>query len=365
MGRGERGVHRPQRLRAAAGKIDRHLLATHGDGGMDADGRVSDAVVVEEILECVVPIRDAADHRPHGALGPVQDLRAARDHRRGAEARGQLAQVALAHGERGDLRLEVAPEDLRLAHVLPHHRQQVGVQHAAPAKLQRRQAQPFLEDLGRGRGIGARRHAAHVEMVAERADDGDALPLREDRAEGQDVGNVLAAAIGIVGDDDIAFLPLCQRQVVAHHGQQPGAHRVQVLRDAGGLRDVVAVAVEDGGGIVQQFPHHGGAAGAPDRHVHLGGGGGQAVAQDLQFDRTEHDRHASCFRAISVPSGPGAQRQPGAMKAVVYSSSISAGPSTGAATCSRWCTAASCQRPPRKIRRASGLRSAPRPGPVS
>ena len=287
---------------------------------MDADRLRVDAVIVEEILEIVFPVRDAADHGAHGALRPVEDAGAGLGQCRGADAVGELADVRLPHRQRGQLRLQVAPEHVGPADVLLHHRQQVVIEGARLDQLQRRDAQPLLEDLGRRRGIGAGRHAAHVEMMAERADDGDAAPLGEDRAEGQDVGDVLAAAIGIVGDDDIAILPALQRQVVAQHGAQARAHRVQVLRDARRLRDIVAMRVEDRRGIIQQLAHDGGAAGAPDGDIHLGGGGGQGVAQDFQRDRVEMGAHAARAsvrpalwrRAISVWSGPGAQCQPSA-----------------------------------------------------
>ena len=48
-----------------------------------------------------------------------------------------------------------------------------------------RDAQPFLEHLGRRGGIGTGRHAAHVDVVAQRADIGDAPALMLHRLEGQ------------------------------------------------------------------------------------------------------------------------------------------------------------------------------------
>ena len=86
-------------------------------------------------------------------------------------------------------------------------RQDVLVEHAALEQLHRRDAQAFLEDLGRGRAIAAGGDAADIEVVAERADEGDAPPVVKDRAEGEDVRQVLAAAIGVVGDDDVVRPP--------------------------------------------------------------------------------------------------------------------------------------------------------------
>ena len=55
--------------------------------------------------------------------------------------------------------------------------------------------------------------------------------------------------------------------------------------DTSRLRDIPAVAIKDRGGVVEQLAHDGGAAGAPDRDIHLGRGRGQRIVDDLQFDR--------------------------------------------------------------------------------
>ncbi len=124
-------------------------------------------------------------------------------------------------------------------------------------------------------------------MMAERADDGDALAVMEDRTEAENVGQMLAAAIGVVGEDDVARLPVLQRDEAADDLQETGAHRIEMLRDARRLRDVEAVAVEDRRRVIEQLAHDGRAAGAPDGDVHLGRRGGQRVAQNLEFDRAE------------------------------------------------------------------------------
>ena len=159
----------------------------------------------------------------HGTLRAVEDLRAGRHHDGGLVAGGELAQVRVTDRQGGDLRLEVAPQHVGPAHVLAQQRQHLLVQHAAPKQFQRRDAQAFLEDLGRVRRVTAGRHAAHVEMVAQRAHDRDALRPREDRPERQDVGDVLAPAIGIVGDHDVTLLPGVERQEVPHDREQSGA----------------------------------------------------------------------------------------------------------------------------------------------
>ena len=90
-------------------------------------------------------------------------------------------------------------------------------------------------------------------------------------------------------------------------------HAVEVARDARRLREVVALRVEHRGGVVQQLAHDGAAAGAPDRHVHLGGRGGQRVADDLDLDGSE--RHGvgsyASRAAMSAPAGAEARRPAG------------------------------------------------------
>ena len=185
-------------------------------------------------------------------------------------------------------------------------------------------AQAFLEDLGGVGAVAAGRDAAHVEVMAERADDRHEHAVHEDGSEGEDVGDVLPAAIRVVGDDDVALVPLVGLDEVAQDRLQPGAHRVQVLRDTGRLSHVVAVGGEDGGRVVEQFADDRGAAGAPNGDIHLGGGGCERVAHDLQLDRADRSWHIAGLRfgrhAVGdevTAGGRGAQRQPAPTNTVV------------------------------------------------
>ena len=138
-------------------------------------------------------------------------------------------------------------------------------------------------------------------------------PFVEHRLEGDDVGQVLAAAIGIVGDDDVVGAPLLRGDVAGEDLGEEAAHRVEVARDARRLRHVPAVAVEDGGGVVEQLAHDGGAAGAPHRDVHLGGRRGQRVVDDLELDRRDVGAgggHGWALSAIRWPLLSRRQAQP-------------------------------------------------------
>ena len=78
-----------------------------------ASGSGSDAVGVEEGLAGVDAVGDLGDVRAHHLLGAVAQLRHARGHGLLAVAVDQRGQPLLAHGERGDLRLDVADPLLR------------------------------------------------------------------------------------------------------------------------------------------------------------------------------------------------------------------------------------------------------------
>ena len=142
--------------------------------------------------------------------------------------------------QRGDLRLQVAPQQFRLAHVLQDDGADRLDQLAGLEQLDRRDAQAFLEDLGGARAVAAGRGAADIQVMAQRADEADAPALVEHGLVGDDVGQVLAAAVGIVGDDDIVRLPLIGRDVPRQDLGEEVAHRVEVARNAGGLRHVPA-----------------------------------------------------------------------------------------------------------------------------
>src|SRR5205814_7410907 len=169
-----------------------------------------------------------------------------------------------------------------------------------------------------GRGIASGRETTHVEMMAERSHHGDALAFREHRPERQKVRQMLAAAIGVVGDHDVTVAPSVERQEALDNRPETKPHRVEVLGNAGRLGDVVAIPIEHRGRIIQELAHDRRAAGAPDRDVHLRGDSGERAAEYLELDRPEPwtwQNHpllpfSASRTAISLPRSPGPQRQP-------------------------------------------------------
>ncbi len=320
-GRGECGVARSEALAAAAVEVDRDLVARDDDLGLDLDRRVGDAVVVDLVGELVGAIGDAADDGAHAGFRRVEDLR-----QRALEARcAELLRLAL-DARRADIQgcelgLQVAPQDVGLAHVLQDDGADRFDQLALFEDLHGRDAQAFLENLRGARAVAAGGNAADVQMVAERADESDAAALVEHGHEGDDVGQMLAAAIGVVGNDDVAGLPLVGGDVLGQYLGEEERHRVQMARDARGLRHVPAIAVEHGGRVIEQLTHDGRAAGAPDGDVHLGRSGGQRIVDDLEFDRGNvgglRGRHHAVLSAIRWPVARRWQVQPVSSSTVV------------------------------------------------
>ena len=159
------------------------------------------AVVVEErlaLVDAVLPLGDDRAHLPLGAVehGLDRGMRRCR-----AELGEQLREPPLADPRRADHRREVAAEVARMAHVEHDHLVDVVAPLAAVVELQRRNADAFLPDLGRAGVVGAVRGAADVALVrAVDRPEREAVAV-EDRHERGEVGQMIAAAIGIVEQD--------------------------------------------------------------------------------------------------------------------------------------------------------------------
>ena len=124
--------------------------------GVDADRLVGDAVVVDVVLELVGAVGDAPDHGAHAGLRGVEHLLQRALEARLAELVGEALDAGRAHVQRGELRLQIAPQQLRLAHVLQDGGAQRLVQLAGLEQLHRRDAQALLEDLDGSRSRSCR-----------------------------------------------------------------------------------------------------------------------------------------------------------------------------------------------------------------
>ena len=125
----------------------------------------------------------------------------------------------------------------KLARVADVQRQQIEQVLARPAGLvepDRRDAQPFLPDLGGAGIVGAMGGAADIAEMG--ADDGpeQALVAREYRHEDREIGQMAAAVIGIVEQKHVAGRDVLE--AVLDHQRRPG-QRADMNREMIGLRD--------------------------------------------------------------------------------------------------------------------------------
>ena len=287
---------------------------------MNAQRPVRNPVIIDAVLEFVCPVGDAANHGPHAVLGAIEQLFERLLEALIADLLGKTLHACRADLKRGELRLQVAPEDFRLADVLQDDVSYRPVELAAFDELYGRDTQALLKNLYRARAVAARRGAADIEMVAQRSDKADALPVLEDRLEGNDVRKMLTATIGIVGDDNVVRSPIVRWNVPGENFGEKIAHGIEVARDARGLRNVPAVAVEYRGGVIEQLPHDCRATGAPDRDVHLRGRGRQCVVDDLELDRRDVDTKRGLHSRLPATRWPLFSRrqvQPSASRTVV------------------------------------------------
>ena len=133
----------------------------------------------------------------------------------------------------------------------------------------------------------ARIAAAEIEMVRRRAGERDQFALDEDRREDEHVLQVLAAAVGIVVDVEVAGLAACASVHCCGAGAEDLRHRAQVHRDQLGLRDDVASRVEQCGGRVLGLAHDVGVGRADELGAHLAGDRDQRLADDGVVDGIE------------------------------------------------------------------------------
>ena len=144
---------------------------------------------------------------------------------------------------------------------------------------------PFGVDVDRLRGE-ARIAAAEVEMVGDRAGEGDELALDEDRRINEHVLQVLPARVRIVGDIEVTVLKALHR-INGSAGAKDLGHRAELHRNELGLRHDVAVAIEERGRCIRRLADDRRIGGANELDSHLARGGDEALADDGVINRIE------------------------------------------------------------------------------
>ena len=196
----------------------------------------------------------------------------------------QCLQAALAEIERVELAVEIAPVRLRHARIRAENVDDVLLQHARAYELHRRDAEAFLEALGR-LGVEVTRHvAADIEPVADRGEPDEHLAVAHERPHETEVVEMRAAVIGIVEQKGVAGVEAAvARDLVDHRldGERHGADEDRQARGALHQRRAGFGVIEAVAGVVRLGDDRI-EGGAIERRVHLVGDLDEAAVEHRQ-----------------------------------------------------------------------------------
>ena len=233
-------------------------------------------------------------------LGAVHQLRDGVADRRGAVARDQLSDALGGLPAGPEHRLEVATSLARPAHVAEDQVERGLVRPAAIDDPDRRDADAFLEDLGRAAREAARAHPAHVTPV--RAHDGNTnmLAVREERIDHRHVVEVSPAGVGLVVQEDVARVDVVA-ELLPHRLHRPGdRHDVERMILPPGHGDDLRVAVHEHAGEVLALVEDRRVRGAHQGHAHLAHDRDERLAQHLEGDGIDHARGLPLETEVAV-----------------------------------------------------------------
>ena len=277
-------VHRPQPLLPAAGVVHGHAVAVDGDPHLQQRLLLGHAVVVDDdVGEVVDAVGHLGDLGAHAALGVVLDGLAEHLEPLRTVAVHEFQHPPLPHVQRADHRLQVAVGHPRRAHV-GHDDVPDGLHVlAALDDLQRRDAQPLLEDLGGVAGETAGHLAAHLGHVPDARHEGHQLVVVEDGLDDAVLGEVTATPERVVVEDHVLGVEVLGADLVDRplDDEEDGA---ELRRAELGLRDHLAARVEDGAGEVQPLVEQRRVGRVAHGDAHLARRGDQEVVGHLQGD---------------------------------------------------------------------------------
>ena len=194
-----------------------------------------------------------------------------------------------------ELGAQVAEELDRQADVLLEERHDGLVDLAGLVELHRRDAQTLGVDLRRVRGVRPGDAAADVDVVTDRAGEGQPFALMIERLDDEDVGQVHAAVERIVHDEDVAGDHVVLE--MAHDRFHRGRHRTQVSRQGQPLRRELAVGIGKAGRVVHVVLEHA-RIGRPEHgERHLVGDREDGVLEQFQRNRIVFLGHGSISRS--------------------------------------------------------------------
>ena len=271
-------------LVAGAGQVVGDLVA--GDDHLDLDRQLAAAVhpVVVEVAHgrLVFAVRNFGDLAPQHLFGIVHPVPAGVFDGAEPVALDQVEIAPLGELAGGDHRLHVAFVGRGRAHVLQDVPPQALLAHALLGELHRPVDVAFGVDV-HGVDVEPRMGAADVQQVGRGAGEAHQLVPVVDRHDDGAVGRMGGAVIGVVVEDDVAFVDVAVEQLDdvlddARHG----AHE---HRRGLGLGQHEPVPVEDAGAEVLRFADDRGVGHAVEHAGHLLGDGGKRAADDPLHDR--------------------------------------------------------------------------------
>ena len=193
------------------------------------------------------------------------------------------ASLRRAHVDGADEGAEIAVVGTRGAVVREHELPHLDHVLAPLLDLDRGDAHALVEDLRGLAGEAAGHHAAHLRHVSDGDGVAHELALVEDGLDEGVLGRVHAAPVGIVVDDDVAFLDLVVRNFLGR-GLQDERQSADLRGVELGNPDQVAPRVSKAAGEVQAFVEDGRVGGLHHRDAHLAADGHHRRIDDVHGD---------------------------------------------------------------------------------
>ena len=277
-GQVEGGAH----LGRGAAEVEQHLVAGDVHFEVDADQPESDHVRFDVVAVPVASVGNVGDDAPGLGLRVVEHRVDRRCDAGTAVAVEQGVHPPFRGGEAGEARAHVSPVLFGRARIAEKELEEGAIELAFPVQALRRDADPLLVDL-EARGRDAAGHPpADVVDVHEAPDVAHELPFPEHRFPQEhvrEVGDHPAGAVGVVGDEDVAFAHVVAhpRDRVVHRHADHHQHAV-----AARCREHLALRAHENRAVVLRLLHEHGVRGAVDDLSHLVDHRLEAIDEDLE-----------------------------------------------------------------------------------
>ena len=220
---------------------------------MKADRGIAGNVVFHQHLGVVGTAGQGGDGAPHIGFVVVEAGLRHLGKTRVAVDSGELGQTALTGTAARHLGPQVTLAGCRITDIGVDNVEGGLVGPAFLVEPQRRQNQSFGVEFDIIRALAAWHFAADVHVMGDGRSDGNELAVMEHRREQADVHGVGAALVGVVADDDVAWLPCIARDGLEDVADRR-RHDAELGRDSFGLGQHVAVGREQAAGVVVHVP---------------------------------------------------------------------------------------------------------------